>query len=1136
MRIKDTPRPGVELSRIVMVNWYGFPRLDIEVRGNIALIGRNGAGKSSVIDAVQLVLSGGNKRFFAPNASAEVTSGASRKDERRSVLDYCLGKVGGRVLRPETVSYVALVFRSVDGDDVWTACMGMSGREGDADVTDLGSFIAKDFDLTSEDFLRDGRTRTFADVEDAIRKARGGSKVTFLRGRPVDFSNRLLRELTGNAHLESETYLRALKNSLAFKAMEDPTDFMRRYVLPPPGLFSSKIDGLRRSYANWRAIEERIGKAAAEKEEGLRISLTLNTLVERRRELSRWGVVEALANEAVAAENETQAQRVARKAEAEVVDAQRRLASSREAIAELDGVIALTRAELGEQKIREEVAARRSEQKRAEGEVADARGRLDRIAQDLMGVSALRPLISEEVATLDASAVLCEIERFSTAASTGGSMERALKPLVASLDGFAERAEAAENAVRDDMAAARAASAEDAQALSRFRSGGALLGDRTSALMAELSRAGIAVEPLCSLVEMVDERWRDAAETLLGNAREALIVAPSDVSAAIRIVDEGGRRFEGCLIYDAKEQDRASPSAAHDTLASKLRTTNPYARAFLNIRIGNVRCVEDREDLRRHGRAVTASVLVKSGGAIYKANPPRNRVLGLTAQEGSAELLARRVESSSAALAAATTRVARLRRIAAGVADFMSAAASAQGIGGIESDMADAMNRAEAAEKAAKALEGTLTSDRFQALRDLEADRKGHAEDMDGDEEALTTAASAQGQSRERLEGASARLAATRERLDAARSATGADVVAEAEDLMVKLVNARGGPAPVAREARTSIDAAGGRIEQRLAAVRQEAANYARDNALEFEAGDTFEELAAWIQRRLAALEADVLSKYREEASTAREEMEKSIYQDFILNLANDLAMGRERVRYLNTALGAHVFNGERFAFTDTEHRDFVDVVALSRAVLNSERRVSDLFDTDPGRVEDLSDREARGMRKIRAIFEGGGDVDHLTDYRNYLTFDLVSYDAASNQRIAGSKERSKRSGGERQVPFYIAMASAMASVCFRGRKRGMGFAMFDEAFNALDNGNISASLGMMQQLGLQFLLSAPTEKASAFIPHVDTVINVSRHEAYCQIDVEYPKDHARSEMLARDPSISGMSALSRRDAQPVLQ
>lgn len=1126
MRIKDMPRPGTELLRIVLVNWYGFSRLDIEVRGNVALIGRNGAGKSSIIDAVQLVLSGGNKRYFAPNASAEVTSGASRKDDRRSVLDYCVGKVNGVVLRPEAVSYIALVFRGRESDEVLTAGMAFSAREGDAQALELGSFIAKDFDLTTADFIVNGRTREYSDFETAIRKARGGARITFLRNKPGEFAGRLLRDLTDNAHLDPETYLRALKNSLAFKAMDDPTEFVRGYVLPPPGLSSSKIEGLRRSYANWRAIEERIAKAGAQQDVIEDISTRLATLVEKKRETSRWSVVEALANESLAVDAQRGAIAATAKAEQGVKQAQVQLSSARSAISDLDRTIAIAQAELGEQQVRDEIAGRRSDQKRADGEIVDAQARRARIVLGLMGASALRPQIAEETDVLDASTVLREIELFAAAAERGDSIDRVIRPLVAALDGFSAKADLAENDARDDIARLKLASAEDRESLRRFRSGGALVGDRTSALVADLKMAGIVADPLCSLVEMVDERWRDAAETLLGNAREALIVNPSDVSRAIRVMDEGGGRYQGCLIYDAKEQDRASPSPARGTLASMLRTDNPYARAFLNTRIGNVRCVEDREDLRLHQRAVTASVLAKGGGAIYKPHMPRNRLLGLTAQEGSADELQRRIDKSVQDISALTVRSGRLRRIASGVDAFMASVSDAAGLADIEQQLVDAMNRSEAAAKSVADLERSLSSDRFESLRLLESDREGHLADQIQDEQDLADAASALGQARERLIGAEARLAIARDKLAHSTTDVQADVSQEAADLFGKLVNARGGAAPVAKEARAAIDAGGGRLEQRLQAVRQEAANYARDFNVDFDAGDTIDDLEGWIARCIGALEGDVLSKYREQATIAREEMEKSIYDDFILNLANDLQMGRERVKLLNRTLSAQSFNGERFQFTVDEHRDYVDVVALSRAVVSSERSISDLFDAKPERPEDMSDGEERGIRRIRTIFEGGGDVDHFTDYRNYLKFDLVSYDAQTGARISGAKERSKRSGGERQVPFYIAMASAMASICYRGRRRGMGFAMFDEAFNALDNANISSSLGMMQQLGLQFLLSAPTEKASAFIPHVDTVVTVSRFESFCQIDVEYPSDHARDQMLALDPSISGIAAL----------
>ena len=508
----------------------------------------------------------------------------------------------------------------------------------------------------------------------------------------------------------------------------------------------------------------------------------------------------------------------------------------------------------------------------------------------------------------------------------------------------------------------------------------------------------------------------------------------------------------------------------------------------------------------------------------------------MTAQEGSVAELERRVEAAATRMASSTARTNRLRRIAVGASDFLRAAEAASEIGAVEATLVDAMNRAEAAEAAAGALEASLSSDRYQALREFESDRAGHVEDMQGDEAKMKAAAAARGQATERLDAAVARLATAGTRLAERRGAAGDVVVAEAEDLSGRLVASRGGPLAAAKEARTAIEALGGRIDQRLQAVRQEAANYARDNGLAFDAGSGVDDLAAWIERRRVELQGDVLGRYREQATEARVEMEKSIYQDFILNLANDLEMGRERVRKLNAALGDHDFNGERYTFTVSEQRDHADVVSLSKAVMSSERKVSDLFDVTPDRVESLSDSEARGMKRIREIFAGGGDVGQFTDYRSYLTFDLVSSKAETGVRISGSRERGKRSGGERQVPFYVAMASAMASICYQGRRREMGFAMFDEAFSALDNVNITSSLSMMHQLGLQVVVSAPIEKASAFVPHADTVINVSRHGSFCQIDVEYPKEHARREMIAMDPSISGLAALRRdpgRSARP---
>jgi recombinational DNA repair ATPase RecF len=94
---------------IALVRWYAFDAADVELRGDTAFIGDNGVGKSSILDAVQLLLTGGNKRFFRPNARAD---DSTHRTGGRTVRDYCLGKManaqGAVQLRGGGPSYVVM--------------------------------------------------------------------------------------------------------------------------------------------------------------------------------------------------------------------------------------------------------------------------------------------------------------------------------------------------------------------------------------------------------------------------------------------------------------------------------------------------------------------------------------------------------------------------------------------------------------------------------------------------------------------------------------------------------------------------------------------------------------------------------------------------------------------------------------------------------------------------------------------------------------------------------------------------------------------------------------------------------------------------------------------------------------------
>ena len=50
-----------KLIRLTLVNWYLIGANDIDLSGNITLVrGHNGSGKSSILDAIQTVLAGGD--------------------------------------------------------------------------------------------------------------------------------------------------------------------------------------------------------------------------------------------------------------------------------------------------------------------------------------------------------------------------------------------------------------------------------------------------------------------------------------------------------------------------------------------------------------------------------------------------------------------------------------------------------------------------------------------------------------------------------------------------------------------------------------------------------------------------------------------------------------------------------------------------------------------------------------------------------------------------------------------------------------------------------------------------------------------------------------------------------------------
>ncbi len=97
------------LTRIRLLNWHLFENTTISCQGTTYFIGVNGAGKSTILDAVQFALVGGQRDVKFNQAA--ISGG------KRTLASYVrgeLGTEGQRYLRGDTTGVVALEFRNPD--------------------------------------------------------------------------------------------------------------------------------------------------------------------------------------------------------------------------------------------------------------------------------------------------------------------------------------------------------------------------------------------------------------------------------------------------------------------------------------------------------------------------------------------------------------------------------------------------------------------------------------------------------------------------------------------------------------------------------------------------------------------------------------------------------------------------------------------------------------------------------------------------------------------------------------------------------------------------------------------------------------------------------------------------------------
>jgi hypothetical protein len=920
-----------------------------------------------------------------------------------------------------------------------------------------------------------------------------------------------------------ESFHRLLAKGLEFKPMGQVRDFVFNYLLEPVAIQTAHLVA---DLENYKALEQQAEAASTRVALLERVCTQGAKVQETRRQLEShryvalradWETKEATGFEVATALGVSEA--AYRTIADQIEDANVRLAALRQQLADVQATLAKSETAQSERRAKETLATVREQLR----EAREAHGK----AQDALVLQrrALDALLAEEARGVRAGWVdeglFPEDALFGMAAAPERIAElRATLEEDGYLDGHALRAWAdrletarkqvdqagyALNRIEDEL---QAEDRELRDELARLDAGRVKYPDGTEALLHLLKTKLVAPkrapQPLCELLEVTTDRWRNAVEGMLGPRRYDVLVAADDFTRAAQLYERhregidlprrGRVAIHGVSIPDIGRIREQRPVALPGSLAEHVRTDDPDAQALVNFHLGHVMCCEEVADLRKHRTAITPTVMIYQSFSVRHPDPRTYRVpaLGLAARER------RRTDIEE--------------RLAGVAEDLRALQRDREVVGRAEKACARALGQVETlpilAERARE--RSTLEWREREAVRHLEnidtraiAPMLHQAEDLqqqidgvDTDRDGLIRRHGEMANEIQQQQGAREKAhTAERRAREAFYDAYDPDEPGRWQAFEQTYARERAAASPSDIYGRFENQRKG--YETRLSNETQDLVvlkskyNEAYGEIAEVR-GEGFDdyrvELAEWQESKLP--------EYRARMVEARANAVERLAEDVISQLGANFQRLEREFTELNRALKDVRFGSDRYRFTwdpTSELAEFYKLVTeasrynLSRDSLFGDQALPDhLRETLDGMVARLLGQAATEVKT---------DLERLTDYREYFRYDirieegdgaLASLDASSGGD----------SGGETQTPYYVAILSSMLQMyrsLLPDRRPRAGLVLLDEAFSKLDGPRIRAVLQFMQGLGLQVVLATPGDKVEHVAPRVETCLLVHK-------------------------------------------
>lgn len=1091
-----------ELTRIKLINWHYFVNQTIEINGSTLVTGDNGSGKSTILDALQLVLIA-DLRKIKFNVSAF-------DETKRNLLGYLRCKTGsdaedGRVYRRsgDITSYVALEFYDTVKKKYFILGVAVDSYA-DNTTYDNKYFKIENCRLDDALFITNNRPHNIKELKVALR---GKDAKVYATG---EYYRKDLLVKLGSL---SERFFSLFVKAISFKPITDIRQFVYSYVLEERHI---NIDIMR---DNLQRYKEYSDLAAQTKQKVAELQTILDKSGEIEREKEKVLVQDYLIK------------RGTRDRAAEGLAENTRLEQDkRDGLEKLAGELRGARRHKSEleryyQAHRDTLAANSTFQlvERLKEEISDLKLELDKCSRERNKViteagrqtGALRDLLDglegdmlgagerEQLVALADLLVETARGRVPEAGADGaaGALVRGQALLNELGQRVSERLWECKGSAKK-LGEERQILERDLESLHNKK----LVYDRRVTELRDLiaqsfRKRGQDVTPavLCELLEVPDEKWQDAVEGWLNTQRFDLIVEPEHFNFALGVYERQKRKhnISGVGLVNTGKVMKFLNRQEKGALAEEVCSENRFALAYVRQLMGNVIKCENEQELKKHRRAITPTCMT------YQNNTARQIHFHVYETPFIGErAFARQIARKEARLQELLEEEKQLAERVAVLQRLHSLCA------GRDEKYIFIRERLE--------VFGRLADTR-RSIKDKQAelagiDTSGIAE-IKRKMERLERDIKSAGERVEELLRAQTRLEEAIDRLTGARAGLEDEARRAEEDLRWFCETFPGvvevGEKRYAKERRkkapgeiaANFELNRKSLETQISKKREELVELLVGYANRYQFGGRVDaDDTADFQAEYAKLTGSELPEYEEKINQAQQEAEVEFKEHFIFKLRENIENAYTEFNFLNEALKGITFGTDRYRFMvkpSDHHRKFHDMIMDTDMVEGGRSLFDSLFrERHKEAMDELFDKIINLPPQYLPE-----SIAEFTDYRTFLDYDIKIYHN-NGETSTFSKVCREKSGGETQTPYYVAIVASFVQL-YRAKvnRDSIRLMMFDEAFNRMDSDRVENSLRFIRELGMQAIIAAPTDKCEYIAPHLSTTLLVLRDGHYSWIE-----------------------------------